>query len=52
MLYEENAYIYSSIIKHKEWDGYGFKIENVKKIDPIPVKGKLNLWEYDYSQKR
>ena len=52
MLYEENTYIYSSIIKHKEWDGYGFKIENVEKIDPIPVKGKLNLWEYDYSQKR
>ena len=48
MLYEENTYIYSSIIKHKEWDGYGFKIENVKKIEPISVKGKLNLWEYDY----
>lgn len=27
---------------------YGFKLENVKKYDnPIYVKGKLGLWNYD-----
>ena len=26
---------------------YGFKLENVKKIEPIEVKGKLGFWEYN-----
>ena len=30
----------------KNWMGYGFKLENVKKITPIKIKGKLSLWEY------
>ena len=43
----KNELVYSSIIKHTEWTGYGFKLENVTKIDPIPAKGKLSIWEYD-----
>ncbi len=43
----ENPYVYHSIIKHQEWEGYAFKLENVKKIEPIEIKGKLSLWDYD-----
>ena len=48
MLEEKNSLVYSSIIKHTEWNGYGFKMENVKKIEPIFINGKLSLWDYDY----
>jgi len=51
MLEEKNPLVYSSIIKHKEWKGYGWKLENVKSIDPIPIKGKLSLWEYEEKKK-
>ena len=51
MLKQKNPLVYSSVIKHTEWNGYGFKLENVEKIKPIPVNGKLSLWDYDYSQK-
>lgn len=47
VLKEKNELVYSSIVKHTEWNGYGFKLENVTKIDPIPAKGKLSIWEYD-----
>ncbi len=47
VLKEKNEQVYSSIIKHTEWKGYAFKMENVTKIDPIPVKGKLSIWEYN-----
>lgn len=49
ILKEKNPLVYSSIIKHTDWNGYGFKLENVEKIKPIPVNGKLSLWDYDYS---
>ena len=48
VLTEKNTKIYSSIIKHTEWEGYGFKIDNIEKIEPIPAKGKLSIWEYDF----
>lgn len=48
MLDQKNSFVYSSIIKHTEWNGYGFKLENIKKIDPIYINGKLSLWDYDY----
>ena len=50
MLKDKNDLIYSSIIKHIEWKGYGFKLENVQKIKPIEVNGKLSLWDYDYKE--
>lgn len=49
-LKENNSLVYSSIIKHIEWDGYGFKIDDVKEIKHIYVNGKLSLWEYEYNQ--
>ena len=45
VLFEKNPKIYNSIIKHVEWDGYGFKLDNIEKIKPIPAKGKLSIWE-------
>lgn len=47
-LNKKNPLVYSSIIKHKEWKGYGFKLENIEKINPIEINGKLSLWDYDY----
>lgn len=48
VLEEENPLVYSSIIKHSEWEGYAFKMKNVVEIDPIEINGKLSLWEFDY----
>ncbi len=47
MLSDKNSLIYNSIIKHTEWNGYGFKLENIEKIKPIFIKGKLSLWDYN-----
>ena len=46
-LNEKDPIVYRGI-QDRSWDGYGFKIENVEKIEPIYVNGKLGLWDYDY----
>ena len=59
LLKQKNELVYYGIIHkkdyqdryHKEWDGYGFKLENIQKIEPIYVNGKLSLWDYDMSSK-
>lgn len=50
LLQKKNQVVYSNIIEHTEWKGYGFQLEKVEKIKPIPVNGKLSLWDYDYSK--
>ena len=45
VLFEKNPKVYNIIIKHVEWEGYGFKLDNIEKIEPIPAKGKLSIWE-------
>lgn len=45
-----NSLVYSNAINNKEWNGFGFKLENVKKINPIPINGKLSLWEYEIDE--
>lgn len=47
MLKKKNEIVYSSIIKHTEWEGYGFKLENITELEPIPINGKLSLWDYE-----
>lgn len=42
--------VYKGLINKGDWDGYGFKLENVEKIKPIEVNGKLSLWDYDYEK--
>lgn len=41
--------IYDGVIDAPDWDGYGFKLENVQKVKPIEVNGKLSIWEYNES---
>ena len=47
-----NPLVYKGIIEKNDWEGYGFKIENVKKIKPIYINGKLGLWNYDYEDEK
>lgn len=49
-LAKEDSVVYGSIIKHTEWYGFGFKMENPQEIDNIPINGKLSLWDYDYKE--
>lgn len=52
-LKEKDEKVYHGIIKENStWDGYGFKLENVQKIAPIPINGKLSFWEYDYQEEK
>ncbi len=45
---KKDPVVYKVLINKGDWDGYGFKIENIEKINPIEVNGKLSLWDYDY----
>lgn len=50
MLLKENELVYGKAARDKSFDGYGFRLENVKMIEEIPVKGALSFWEYDYKE--
>ena len=45
-LREKNFLVYQGTTEAADWYGYGFKMENVEKTSPIPVDGKLSLWDY------
>ena len=47
----EDPLVYSGVVKDSSWIGYGFQLENIEKIDPIYINGKLSLWEYPYDEK-
>lgn len=47
ILREKNSLVYYGVLNNDNWTGYGFKLENIKKVDPIYVNGKLGLWNYD-----
>ena len=47
MLNKKDSLVYSGVCKDEDFIGYGFKIENVLKINPIYVNGKLGLWNYE-----
>ncbi len=51
-LKKKDSIVYKGVINKtsNDWDGYGFKLENVEKIEPIEVNGKLSLWDYDYKK--
>ena len=46
-LRDENNEVYSNIIDDKNWNGYAFKLENVRLIKPIEISGQLGLWNID-----
>jgi len=50
VLAKKDPIVYKGVINKSsnDWDGYGFKLENIEKINPIEVNGKLSLWDYDY----
>lgn len=43
----KNPIVYRGLTDNN-WEGYGFKIEDVQEVEQIYIKGKLSLWEYDY----
>ncbi len=45
-----NPLVYKGIIEGNNTVEYGFKLENVQKIKPIIVNGKLSLWDYNYKK--
>ena len=47
----EDPLVYSGVVKDSSWIGYGFQLENIEKIDPIYINGKLSFWEYPYEEK-
>lgn len=50
-LSKKNPIVYYGIInKDNTWKGYGFKLENIEKITPIEINGKLSLWDYEYKK--
>lgn len=46
----KKSLVYENIINKNEWVGYGFKLENIVKINPIKINGKLSLWDYEYNK--
>ena len=48
VLAQKNPKVYSSIIKHTEWEGYAFQLEDIEVLEPIPAMGKLSIWEMDW----
>lgn len=50
-LSKENALVYSGVVKDFNWVGYGFQLDNIEKINPIYVNGKLSLWDFSYDKK-
>lgn len=46
ILKEKNEFVYSNAINSENDNLYGFKLENVEKIDLIVINGKLGLWNY------
>lgn len=48
ILRQKDKIVYHGVLKeNSSWNGYGFKLENVEKVDPVYVNGKLGLWNYD-----
>ena len=44
---KKDPVVYSNLKRKRDKKLYAFKLENVKKIEPIEAKGKLSLWEYN-----
>lgn len=51
MAREKDSLVYQNIIRNPSWNGYGFQLSEVEKINPIPAKGKLSFWEYPIKEK-
>ena len=47
-LLKKDPLVYSGSSADPEFNGYGFKLENIERVEPIYINGKLSLWDYDY----
>ena len=47
-LRKKNFLVYSGTTEIVDWNGYGFKLENVETMESIFVSGMLGLWEYNF----
>lgn len=47
LLKKKNSYVYQNAINSPDDSRYGFKLTNIRKIDPIYINGNLGLWNYD-----
>ena len=45
-LLEKDPLVYNNLKIKREKKLYGFKLENIEPVEPIPAKGKLSFWEY------
>ena len=45
-LLQKDEKVYHNLLKSNK-TLYAFHLENIKKIKPIPAKGKLSFWEYN-----
>ncbi len=43
----KNAPVYAGTTEDPRFHGYGFKLENIVKIEPVYTKGMLGLWEFE-----
>lgn len=50
ILNDKDKLVYSGVINSDKSKEYGFKLENIEKINLIPINGKLSLWDYDYKE--
>lgn len=46
-LRRKNAFVYSGTTENPQWNGYGFQLERIQTIEPIPARGALGLWEWN-----
>ena len=46
-LQRENSAVYAGVIEDKTWQGYGFQLNDIQKIEPVFINGKLGFWEYN-----
>ncbi len=49
-LAKKDPIVYKGLINKDDCGGYGFKLENIEKITPININGKLSLWDYNYDE--
>ena len=46
-LRQKKSLVYSGVVNDDSWKGYGFKLENIERIEPIKINGQLGLWNYE-----
>ncbi len=47
----KNPEVYRGIATKTDWEGYGFKLEDVEEVENVKVNGKLGLWNLEINIK-